>query len=208
MKIGEFEYKVLVEVEFTDQELEIIETCAIHHYDDTVKSMVGRGGFFYGWMNKIKIGQSRSVTCSPGQLGTCAKAIEIPAMANKLAFPAFLEEAQKARFKLQFALRNLLGNMEDEWKRINKDGEGDALRQLVAMYQGEADESELPEETEYKTLAKIREGERTNEQTGRLRELATLIRELYEIRDSLGVEILRARLAERSGHDGKATITT
>lgn len=115
MKTGEFEYKVLIEVEFTEQELEIIEACAIHHYDGRVKKMVGLGGFFYGWMNRIRGTGDRRITCSPDQLDTCAKAIEMPTSLKED------EATMKARCDLQWALRDLMKSMGAEWERIHQE---------------------------------------------------------------------------------------
>lgn len=195
MKTTKFSYDVSLYVEFTEEEFNLIRNSATSHYDGKVKASTKQGGFIYGWGNHLRWNKEAGndsflVACSFRELDLCGKALEQSFSSE--------EDGGVARWVLRDVIVKILRSINEEEGRINKDGEGDALRQLVAVYQGEG-EDEFPEETEYKTLMKISGGTRTEKQTKRLRELAILIRELHEIRDSLSVEILRSRLAERAG---------
>lgn len=149
MTTHKFKYEVLVEVTFTEPELAIIQACMRGHYDSTVRASVFQGGFFYGWLNRLKMGEGdRKLTCNSHELGLCAKAIEMPASGNED------EDEQGARSNLQLNFRNLLNSLGSEWERIN---------------------DKIPEEVEYRQLLAIPDNKRTKEQTSRLRELATVI---------------------------------
>jgi hypothetical protein len=66
--------------------------------------------------------------------------------------------------------------------------ETEALRQLVAFYQGEGTH-DIPEEAEYRELASIDPNSRSEKQTERLRELANVLR------DNFDIESLQSQLA-------------
>lgn len=78
MKTNNFRYEVHIEIEFTDEELNVIELCMTSHYDAHVYSAAANGGFMCGWKNRINMMGDRTLTCSFEQIDTCAKAIEQP----------------------------------------------------------------------------------------------------------------------------------
>lgn len=118
MKTSKFKYDVSVEVDFTDEELDIIEQCATHHYDATVVSSVKHGGFFYGWKNFVRMGKEACLPdvpliCKFHELDLCGKAIEIPTSGDES------EATHKARIDLRLAILKILASINKESEFMN-----------------------------------------------------------------------------------------
>ncbi len=141
MKTSNFRYEVHIEIEFTDEELNVIELCMMSHYDARTKAAAAHGGFLYGWKNCINMMGDTTLTCSFDQIGTCAKAIEQPSSIEE-------DDARlRIRARLQFELKDVLDRINAETKRLHHESEY-VLRyvspEMVEKYNAESVASDSP----------------------------------------------------------------
>jgi len=125
MKRGKFWYTISVEIEFTDEEFNIIRGCMRDHYDGVVKSAVRQGGFVYGWNNMRSVEVPNPITSfvvDSTQLGTCAKALEMP---RSLLGLVESQDAVLARFDLRRKIMDALESIENETLRVIKEQDDD-----------------------------------------------------------------------------------
>lgn len=123
MKTNNFRYEVHIEIEFTDEEINVIELCMMSHYDARVKAAAAHGGFLYGWKNRINMigdtsqgGFDRTLTCSFEQIDTCAKAIEQPSSIEEDTRQRRYDARLRIRARLQIELKDVLNSINAETK--------------------------------------------------------------------------------------------
>ena len=114
MKTSDFRYKVHIEIEFTNEELNVVKLCMMSHYDARVKAAAAHGGFLYGWKNYINMSSGdQTLTCSFEQIDTCAKAIEQPSSVTED------DEQLRIRARLYIELKNVLDSINAETRRLH-----------------------------------------------------------------------------------------
>lgn len=111
MKTYQFSYKVSIDVDFSDEELEIIRRCAVNHYDLRVKNSARQGGFLYGWLNCLG-GDVAHVCCNDDELDTCAKALQYEASGETTT-------QAKERHNLRCMIMGVFRALNYEYTRIN-----------------------------------------------------------------------------------------
>ncbi len=113
MKTSDFRYEVSIELEFTDEEFNVIELCMMRHYDAKTAAASKQGGFLYGWRNRRQLAHDMLLTCSFEQVSSCAKAIEMPSSVPEDT------ESLWIRVQLQRKLKDTLESINAETRRIH-----------------------------------------------------------------------------------------
>lgn len=118
MKTGKFYYEVRLAIDFTDDELQLLRTCMLCHYDGRTKAAAKQGGFLYGWLNYKSMAreggdENATVICSQDQLDTCMKALEQMTPGE----PDY--HKTNARIALTWRIRKAFILLNEEYEKMN-----------------------------------------------------------------------------------------
>ncbi len=153
MKTSNFRHDVQIEIEFTKEELDLINECMQAHYDLSICHSARQGGFFYGWMNRFEM-CGPAFVCDSEQLSCCGKALEI--------FTSISMSLVKRDIsaKLQREIKEALQKIATEYDRVNKKAQRQLTRLKSLNLQGMGYEAKIAHQRKIDCLEQEERDER------------------------------------------------
>lgn len=108
-----FHYDVNIRLLITSRELQVLTRFSNIHYDLKARKAGIRGGFIYGWGNRM--GNDRDemhIYVDAHQLGTCLKILEAPDIAE--------DDLNRRKTVLRFKLEDALTELKKEYEKVNE----------------------------------------------------------------------------------------
>lgn len=118
-----FVYKVLAEVQFTREELEILLVLSKHHYDGHCRSVSEVGGFLYGIKNGFKFAPEIPHHLKFREIDTLCKILEMSDTLSPIQSLLEMNKPQllKVAAALATRLHQMLRDINAETARLNPD---------------------------------------------------------------------------------------